>query len=362
MFFAAILLALVLLALIVGLVTVLVVRRLVMAREERRVDALVQELRPMIVAWLADPEGPPPLARIDSDDRRRRNVLAGLLARYGTMIRGDTQRRLIEYVATEGFVDSAIADLYTHRPAHRGRAARALGDFGSARAVRHLSLTVVNDPDPAVRLAATRALGRIDDYKSAAALLMVLPTLRVPTGVVAQSLLDMGLHAFRALVSACDDEEVEVRRVACRIVGLIGAGMSPDGVAAARRVLRERATDGDAQVRAFAIRSLAHLGDIHSTSVFYAALDDPDPQVRLAASQAAHQLIVRELAPNLLDAIVAELRRAVPAWEVVRSAAHGWAALADELDSTAIRDETIRAAALPFLKEGAHRAYRSLAQ
>ncbi|MCW2928793.1 MAG: lyase domain protein repeat-containing protein [Thermoleophilia bacterium] len=356
----AIIITLLLFVVIVMLVGTLIFRRVLIGQEEARQHALYAELRPLVVGWLGEPDRLPPEGLIGSMDRRRRDVVARLLARYGTMLRGESRQRIIDYVADQGFVEALVQDLRSWRSWRRGRAARALGDFGSARAVRHLSGLVVGDRDPSVRLAATRALGRIDDYKSAAALLIALPTNRVPAGVVAQSLLDLGPHAFRALVSACSDEDVVARRTACRLVGLAGTGSSPDGMRAARTVLQARALDDrDAEVRAAALRALALLGDTTSEDVVRSALTAEDPAVRHAGADAARALYLRALAPDLIDALARELATDRPHWRLVRSAAHAWAQLAEDLDPRSV-PEPVRDRALPFLREAAAGADREL--
>jgi hypothetical protein len=346
---------------IVALVLVLVTRRVLIGREEAREQALFEELRPLVVGWLGDPDEPPPAELTRPMDRRRRDVMSKLLARYGSMLRGEARERLIAYVAAQGFVEDTVRELRSVRAWRRGRAARALGDFGSARAVRHLSLVVINDRDPAVRLAATRALGRIDDYKSAAALLMVLPTGRVPAGVVAQSLLDLGQMGLRALIAATRDEDELAREVACRLIGLIGTGSSADGLRAASDALRDRAErDAEPAVRAAALESLARIGDTLALEVVRDALTAPERDVRRAATEAARGLILRELAPDVFAVFVEELRRERPDWRLVRRSAHAWAQLADRLDPFELPEST-RDVGLPFLREAAAAAERSLA-
>lgn len=351
---------LLLLVVCVLLVALLVTRRVVIAREDRRSRELFEQLQPLVIEWLGDPDQPPPPGLLGAMDSDQRDVVSRLLSRYGSILSGEARERITAYVADQGFVEAAVEELGSIRSWRRGRAARALGDFGSARAVRYLSLVVLNDRDSGVRLAATRALGRIDDYKSAAALLIVLPTGRVPAGVIAQSLLDLGLHAFHAVVSACDDEDLITRRIACRILGLIGSGSAPDGMRAAHGVLHRRAADdADPVVRAAALGSLARLGDTTSDEVVRGALSAPDRGVRRAAADAALGLYLRELAPDLLTALAQEFAEPHPNWRLVRSAATAWAELADQLDVTLL-DEGVRQQALPFLREAAATAERSL--
>ncbi|MCW2920913.1 MAG: lyase domain protein repeat-containing protein [Thermoleophilia bacterium] len=347
--------------LIVLLIVALVVRRSLDAQREARERETYERLRPHVVAWLGDPDAEPGPELVGATDARSRDVLSKLLSRYGSMLRGEARDRLIRFVAEQGYVEASVRDLRSLRPWRRGRAARALGDFGSARAVRHLSLLVVRDRDRFVRLAATRALGRIDDYKSAAALLMLLPTEQVPAGVVAQSLLDLGIHGFGALVSGCDDEDDVTRRTACRLVGLIGAGASPDAMRAAHDVLRRRAaTDDDAGVRTAALGALAALGDTRSEEVVRAALHDEEPAVRQAAAATAHALFLREVAPDLIEVVGRELQLDRPNWRLVRTASHAWAALAEQLDPDALPVEA-REVGMPFLREAAVASSRSLA-
>jgi HEAT repeat protein len=358
--FAAIIITASLVALIVVLIVSLILRRLLLARDEAHERGLYDRLRPLVAGWLADPTEPIPYELRELGDRRTQVVMARLLARYGSMLRGDARDRLTTFVASQGYVEAAIEEARSRRSWRRGRAARMLGDFGSARAVRTLATLVVRDPDPGVRLAAARALGRIDDYKSAAALLIALPSGAVPAGVVAQSLLNLGDHAFHALVSACADEDLPTRRMACRLLGLVGAGTAPDARRAAQIVLRARGRDdADAAVRAAAVGSLARLGDTTCGDVVRAALDAPDRTVRLAGALATTGLYLRDLAPRLAEVVGEELARERPDWLVVRTAAHAWGTLAEELDPTVVAP-AVRVAALPFLREAAALAHREL--
>ncbi|MDI1435610.1 HEAT repeat domain-containing protein [Polyangium sorediatum] len=195
----------------------------------------------------------------------------------------------------------------------RAHAARMLGKLGAASASPALASALANPhEDTTVRLAAAEAIGSIPD-------IAVLPHLCEALAsqgeggakVVAEALISFGSDAVRPLVEMLDDERVQARTWAARVLGKIGdpgatlslVAQLGDGNAAARTAAAEalghigdpRSTrplvsvvlgDPSSGVRARAAAALARVGDEEVVGTLVATLGDPDPEVRSRAVDA----------------------------------------------------------------------------
>ena len=280
---------------------------------------------------------PPELVAARGLDERA--AIARQLARYNTLVEGEARVRITAFLLEAGYVDQTIAELGSRRGWRRGQAALALGEFGASRSIPHLTMLMIRDKRLPVRLAAARSLGRFDDYKAAAALLTVLPTDRVPRGVIAQALLDMGDRGLRSIVDACDDDEPEIREVACRVVSLIGFALHDRARAAAAEVLQNR-LDNDVvdAVRLASCRSLAVLGDAGTWRYVGRALHHPNQALVATACDTAVALRADQLTPSLAEVLGAqELPDVMRDPSVARAAARALVALGGDADLGASR-------------------------
>jgi HEAT repeat protein len=345
--------AIVLLCMIVLIACGLILHRITLAARERATAKLADFYREEVLEFVGTPDAEPGSRLCAARTLEQRAAIASLLSSYSRMLRGEARQRIMTFLEREGYVDAAIADLRSLRAWRRGRAALTLGEFGSSRAVQQLSLTMIRDRSETVRLTAARALGRIDDYKAAAALLMVLPTDRVPGGVIAQALYNLGGRSLRALVDACDDDDASIRRVACRIVGLLGQSVSSDVRERVLDVLARRvANDPDPRVRVAACASVGELGGRGSVDVIELALLDADLDVRVTACVAAREMHLTELAEPLRRVIRADAAAGDPEPRVAREAAHALAQLSGaaqdaQSDARALAEAGASAAAEP---------------
>src|SRR5262249_391565 len=190
----------------------------------------------------------------------------------------------------ESFDDAGIVDRYV-RKLERGRgwaerafAARFLGEIGSVKAVEPL-IRIMRDTreeDRDVRMAASRALGRIRDPRAIAPLLEALaaPESWLPARV-AEVLLQFGDLAFDPLVALVQKrEDSAARSWACQILG-------DPGNTRAVPILLGCLADINDQVRARAASALGRLGDKRAVSdLMRLMLADPVPYVRIQVVRA----------------------------------------------------------------------------
>ena len=286
----------------------------------------------------ADGDGREPVDPLQAPGGRA--AAARLLAGYAGSVKGTARARLTAFFERAGYVDAAIAELGRWSEWRRGRAARTLGDIGSPQAVAALCAAADADPGPRVRAAAVRALGRIGGGEAADGVLHAWLAGRVPSGIAAQALLDIGAPAAPALLAAAADGGPGVRATACRALAHAGVDGRPDVVLHLATVAIE---DADAPVRAAACTALAAAGSDDAAFALASAMDDADPAVRAAACDAAAGLGI----PDLQE-IAAGLARD-PDPQVARAAARAMAAV-----------RPAAAAALPFGREAlAERAWRA---
>jgi HEAT repeat protein len=141
-------------------------------------------------------------------------------------------------------------------PVRRARAASALGEFLDPKGQETLSKVATEDSDTSVRVAAVRALGRLNVTTGHAALSSAFSDKEAS---VRKAALDQVLkvnffHDNDALLGTLGDADAEVRRTAVQLVGelKLQAGVEP--------LLGILMTDENAQVRQAAAIALGHIG------------------------------------------------------------------------------------------------------
>jgi hypothetical protein len=267
--------------------SVLIARRTVLARRERRLREVEQQLRPLAIAIV---EGEP--AELEIGDAEA-PIMAAIMARYSRALQGDSRARIATFFEQQGQVGRELDRLSSRRAWKRAAAAFALGDMGSARAVSPL-IAALGDGDREVRTAAARSLGRLGAVEASPRLVEALASGAVPRAVAGQALIAIGPVAAPELHPLLGSEEEQVRRAAAEVLGLIGGG-------AEAPLLADAARDPAAEVRGAALRALGKVGGKAESGVVRDALRDRVPFVRTAAAYAAAGLGDRAAVPILVE-------------------------------------------------------------
>ena len=201
-----------------------------------------------------------------------------------------------------GIVDRHLDKLEHGRGwAERAFAARFLGEIGSAKAVAPLVRVMRNtrEEDRDVRMAASRALGRIRDPRALEPLLDALaaPESWLPARV-AEVVLQFGDTAFEPLVQLLQKhDESAARAWACQILGDLGNTRAVP-------VLIGCLGDINDQVRARAASALGKLGDRRAVpDLIRMMLSDPVPYVRIQVVRALGALGDSRALHYLIDAL-----------------------------------------------------------
>jgi HEAT repeat protein len=311
-------------------VSTLAVRRLLLARADRRRLELESRLRPVALALL---EGDTvDLNALENDEV---DVLVALVGRFGRMLQGSSKARLATFFERQGEVHRQLSILESSRQWRRAAAAFALGDMASPRSIPALRVAL-DDPDREVRSAAARSLGRLGDPSAVEPLVRAVGEGSIPRSVGGHALLLIGepaLPVLRALVKAPEAEE---RALAVDLVGFLGD--ASDGPR-----LMERLRDSSAEVRARAARALGRLGAEEGTAELRARLADRVPFVRTAVAHALGAVGDKAAVPDLMR--IARMDSFDPA----RAAA----AAASRLDERRVRTAAARPDAGPHLREAA---------
>jgi HEAT repeat protein len=274
------------------MLTVLVLRRLEVARRARRRAELEDGLKPIALALLDGGS-----SELPALGRREGEVLADLLGRYAQAVTGEARDRVARYFAWEGTVArelDTLTDNTGDEPAwRRATAAFRLGDIGTPAAEPAL-VHALSDPSQEVRIAAARSLGRLRVPESVPSLLASAADRRVPGPLVRWALLQIGPQALPGLRALLSAEEPRARAGAVQLIGLLGGPRDAAEVGA-------RLRDTAAVVRAQAALALARIGSEETMEALLATLEDRIPEVREAAGTALGALRDRRAAAPLAE-------------------------------------------------------------
>ncbi len=161
-------------------------------------------------------------------------------------------------------------------------------------------IKALHDPSPRVRRSAAQALARLQDRSAGAALLHMI--VEHPDLVEEETVEALGelrdAKAVPALVDLLQSPRSLLRRAAAKALGRVGNAdaIGPLVAAAAERV--------DADLRRASLQALRVLGATEAQDVVGDALLDPHPSVRIAAAEAASELAMTELAPQLRQSLL----------------------------------------------------------
>jgi len=212
-------------------------------------------------------------------------------------VRGEAAELLAEVLRQRGAVDRLLRRTHSPVSHRRAGAAERLGLVPSPQAEQRLTELVTADHSLEVRIVATRALGKAGAAGAAAILLRSLSRAdRVPDGIVASALLDLGPEAVPALRDALSGERAGGRRqraMAANVLGLLDEMPSWRGMV-------ENLASGDPEVRGSALRALGRLGVPQAAAAVARCLaPDEDPGLRAAAARALGRIGNPDSAPML---------------------------------------------------------------
>jgi HEAT repeat protein len=246
--------ALVLLACL-ALVLLIVTTKLTRTLRDRRTLALVapHRLHLLAVASGEDDDGSHRDALIAVDGPAR-EALDDVVVDLLTKVRGVPAEELASVLLAHGAVDRAPHDLVHRSTIRRARAAHVLG-LCHVGAALPLVVEALRDPAPEVRVAATRALGRLGEPSAAAPLLAAVGADRaVPAGPAADALEQMGVGIAGALRDGLLATSPTTRTVAAYLSGEGSFTRSTDLLRLSFR------TDEDPVVRAASAVALGRMG------------------------------------------------------------------------------------------------------
>lgn len=287
-----------------AMLVVLVVVKSSRDRIERRREALVVEMRPVVIEAI-ESGAPLPLGG------RRRRVAETMAVSLLSKLRGSDREALAGLLDDAGVLARARRGLDSRSPVRRLRSAQLLGAAGSVSEVEAL-VRLLDDRDSDVREAAAQALGRLGDPGAVGPLFEQLDADRVSGHAVSMAVMRIGADASVQIAAALGNDAARSRAVAAELVGILG-------VYGARRHL-EHLLDEPGAVRISAARSLGRLGFPSSTQVIVDRLervlgsDDPgDVDWTIALISALSSIGSPDAIPVLRLAAVGHYRVAVVA-------------------------------------------------
>jgi HEAT repeat protein len=270
------------------LLVMLVIRRSVLARHERRYAEAERRVRPLAIALVEGEGGEQPT--LSSTDQA---VLADVLRRYSRKLTGDANARVAVYFGDKPSLRAAVQDLHARRMWRRAAAAYRLGDMADPGVAPALLRALDDDKRP-VRAAAARSLGRLGIVDAALPLVEALVSRRVPNGVAGQALVELGPASVSELRRIAEHREPEVRAAAVTLIGLVGD--SRDTELAVRGL-----DDPSAEVRRASAETLGRIGGPTAEAPLRLALEDRLHFVRAAAATALGILRSASAVPELLE-------------------------------------------------------------
>lgn len=268
-------------------VLVLVLRRVMLSREERRRVAVEDRLRDDALALIdGDEVELPPLSRRDAA------IFAAMMARFARQLSGEPRVHIARFFEAGGHIAHQADQLHARRAWKRAAAAATLGDMGSPEAVPAL-MNALHDSERDVRAAATRSLALLGAAVAVEAIVEQLAAGRVQRAVGGWALVTIGAPALPRLRGLLRDEDANVRAAAAELIGLVGeASDAPELIGLLR--------DPSAEVRAKSAHALGRLGSGDAAAMLRGSLGDRIFFVRAAAARALGQLGDRPSVPALV--------------------------------------------------------------
>jgi HEAT repeat protein len=273
-----------------------------------RRDRLAQRSRPLLLAVLAD-DSPDPaaldaLATLPASQWR---ILEVTLVGMLGKVRGGARDSLVDVLAKRGTLDRATARTRSRSWLRRCQAAEMLGAARLPGGVPTL-VELLRDRHVEVRQVAARALGRVGAKEAVPALSTAVTR---PEGLsmreVASALVMLEPDATASIIGvAAEARDPQVRAMAAEVLGLRGA------VEATGPLMALLADDPDTEVRIRSARALGRIGARAAAGPLIVALEAEAPELRAVAARALGQV-------GAADAVDALVRRLCDPWHRVAS-------------------------------------------
>ena len=206
-------------------------------------------------------------------------------------LRGEDREAVGRVLDRLGAVEAARRQIRSRRAVVRAEAGEFLGESGSPEAVRDL-LDLLHDPDPKVRWAAARGLGRLGHPSAVAPLLAAVDgPCAVPIDVVAGAVFAIRDCPLSLLRQALASPSVPTRTLAVELLGRFQA------LAVANDIVGLLHHDPSVEVRARAARSLGRMSSPRAVEPLIACVDAGPVAVRVQAIWAWGRWVPRRPCP-----------------------------------------------------------------
>jgi HEAT repeat protein len=309
---------------LVVLFVVVAVRRMTALAFDRRRARLVAQTRPLLLQLLTD-DDPAPGGGDPESVRRLAQVKGklwracepGVVAMLGK-VRGGPRDALVALLEERGTIDRARRGTRSYSAVTRCRSAEMLGATGVHDSIP-LLVPLLSDRQSEVRQVATRALGKVGAAEAAAPLLeAVSGPHAVPPREVSAAIVVLEPEADAVIMqTASGSDDPQIRAVAAEVLGLRGA------VDASRMLVDQLVGDESREVKVRSARALGRIGAPTAVKPLQDALTTPWPELRAVSARALGQLG----APGSVPALVACLDD--PSHRVCSNAAESLTALGD---------------------------------
>ena len=251
------------------------------ARASRRRAVLAPFRHDLIMVSSGEDEGGHAAQRLRGSSGPAGEEVDRAVIRLLGKIRGLPAEQLVEVLWHHGTVRAATRLLRHRSPVRRAQAAQALGLSRERAAVPDL-ITALDDDAIEVRTSAAYALGLIGDRTAARRLLEVVdrPDAGIPSGITAGALVGMGIEIADDLLAALASERAGERLVAAYVSGV---GSFTRSLPQLRELLTG---DSDVTVREEAGRAIGVIGGADDVAVLahHTAPGQPVPLRRVCAA------------------------------------------------------------------------------
>jgi HEAT repeat protein len=233
-------------------------------------------------------------------------------------VRGGPRDALVALLEERGTIDRARRGTRSYSAVTRCRSAEMLGATGVHDSIP-LLVPLLSDRQSEVRQVATRALGKVGAAEAAAPLLeAVSGPHAVPPREVSAAIVVLEPEADAVIMqTASGSDDPQIRAVAAEVLGLRGA------VDASRMLVDQLVGDESREVKVRSARALGRIGAPTAVKPLQDALTTPWPELRAVSARALGQLG----APGSVPALVACLDD--PSHRVCSNAAESLTALGD---------------------------------